>query len=203
MNKKSVISIVVVVVVVTVATIIGALSLTRSNNAQQPAVSEPSEATTSAQVAPSESMEGVAKRPDCPSNGVAGVELQCLGGKQGSAGQGGKITVVNVWAWWCQPCREELPLLQDYAKRHPEVDVLGIHANEKAAAGADLLNQMNISLPSYQDGNNIFIGTQHLPAVIPLTLVFKGNERLAFHPQAFTSQQELDSTLDQAIAKAK
>ena len=39
----------------------------------------------------------------------------------------GRVIVLTFWATWCEPCREELPLLSDYAKRHAEagLSVLG------------------------------------------------------------------------------
>ena len=40
----------------------------------------------------------------------------------------GKWVLVNYWATWCPPCREELPELEDFYERHKDKDavVLGI-----------------------------------------------------------------------------
>jgi cytochrome c biogenesis protein CcmG, thiol:disulfide interchange protein DsbE len=40
--------------------------------------------------------------------------------------KGGKITVVNVWASWCAPCRQEHPVLMELAK-DPSIRVVGIN----------------------------------------------------------------------------
>ncbi|MDY6049702.1 MAG: TlpA disulfide reductase family protein [Corynebacterium sp.] len=109
----------------------------------------------------------VADRPDCPPTAL-GVELPCLGGATTPAS--GKKQIVNVWAWWCVPCREELPLLQEYHNTHPEVDIILVHADPDAARGAALLNELGITLPSFQDATNLFAGTKQLPGVIPITL---------------------------------
>ncbi|MCS5478300.1 TlpA family protein disulfide reductase [Corynebacterium sp. YIM 101645] len=144
------------------------------------------------------SQSNVPPRPDCPATGAGGVALDCLGGQTGE-GAGEGITVVNVWAWWCGPCRDELPFFDEFAATHPEYTVVGVHADANPGNGAAMLGELGISLPSYQDDDNLFAGTLGLPGVIPLTLVFDGTEQLAMYPRTFQSVQELSEAVADAV----
>lgn len=47
------------------------------------------------------------------------------------AGLFGKPLIINFWATWCPPCKEEMPLLQDFSQANQEsISVIGINAME-------------------------------------------------------------------------
>ena len=130
---------------------------------------------------------------------VGGVDLPCLGGEFGDAEP--RATVVNVWAWWCEPCRTELPLFDTLAATHPDLNVVGVHADTNAANGAAMLNDLDISLPSYQDDRNIFAAKYSLPSVVPITVVIdKDGQVRATYTEAFGSIEEVEDAVNKALA---
>lgn len=138
------------------------------------------------------------QRPDCPAVNLAGVDLDCLGGEVQPAKQ--QVTVVNLWAWWCEPCRDELPLFDQLAAAHAEYNVVGVHADKASANGAKLLDDLQVTLPSYQDDSNAFAGTLGLPGVVPITVVLSGEgEMLGFVPQAFEDYHELEQAVAEVV----
>jgi thiol-disulfide isomerase/thioredoxin len=48
----------------------------------------------------------------------------------------GRITVVDFWATWCNPCLRSMPHLDQLARKHPEIDVLTINLDDAAEARA-------------------------------------------------------------------
>jgi peroxiredoxin len=65
----------------------------------------------------------------------------------------GKVLVLNFWASWCKPCVDEMPSLNEFARRmQPEgVTVLGVSVDHDAARYKQFLKDLNISFQTYRD----------------------------------------------------
>jgi thiol-disulfide isomerase/thioredoxin len=60
--------------------------------------------------------------------------------------------VVNVWASWCGPCREEFPVLQRLSARYGRrVAFLGVDSEDSNDAAATFLREAPLPYPSYTD----------------------------------------------------
>lgn len=72
-----------------------------------------------------------------------------LSGKSVALGQyRGKVTVVNFWATWCVPCRQEMPMLNAVRERLAPrgVEVVGVALDNKVSVG-NYLRTTRVSYP--------------------------------------------------------
>ncbi|HEY9179696.1 MAG TPA: TlpA disulfide reductase family protein [Candidatus Baltobacteraceae bacterium] len=42
----------------------------------------------------------------------------------------GRVVFLDFWASWCEPCKLSLPLVESFARSHPEVDVVPVDVGE-------------------------------------------------------------------------
>jgi thiol-disulfide isomerase/thioredoxin len=64
----------------------------------------------------------------------------------------GQVVLVNLWATWCAPCREEMPALQRFARENAgKVVVLGVDQGESAAAAAAYAKERGVTFPILVD----------------------------------------------------
>jgi len=60
--------------------------------------------------------------------------------------------VVNLWASWCVPCRQEFPILQKLSSRYgKKVAFLGVNSEDSSDAASTFLEEAPLPYPSYSD----------------------------------------------------
>jgi cytochrome c biogenesis protein CcmG/thiol:disulfide interchange protein DsbE len=77
------------------------------------------------------------------------------GGERSLSDYRGKWVLVNFWASWCVPCKEEAPALEEFQQRHRGNDftVLGIDSRDLSGDGRDFVGRYGLSYPQLRDGN--------------------------------------------------
>lgn len=92
----------------------------------------------------------------------------------------GRVTVVNVWASWCAPCRAEIPALIALSKKYKETTFIGILTRDNPPTAEAFQRRFEIPYPTLID-DSILIGFKgSLPAnAIPTTVVIDKNGKVA------------------------
>jgi thiol-disulfide isomerase/thioredoxin len=123
---------------------------------------------------------------------LAGVRLVCIG--DGStvdlgAALGGRPMLVNVWATWCEPCRDELPVLAQYAGTPGAVSVVGIAVQSPEADALGLLSRLGVRYANLADPDRAAMRALKVPDALPASYVIgsDGSVHFVSDPRLFRS----------------
>ena len=91
----------------------------------------------------------------------------------------GKPLIINVWASWCGPCREEMGSLDRLARRYggKQFNVIGISTDDDGNAAAAFIKKSKISFVNYLD-RKLLLENMLGADTIPLTVLVDANGRV-------------------------
>jgi thiol-disulfide isomerase/thioredoxin len=137
---------------------------------------------------------------------LRGITLECAGDGTNvdvakAVASAGRATVLNLWAYWCAPCAQELPAMAEYQRRAgPDVTVLTVHQDENEAAALLRLADLGVRLPTLQDGRRLIAAALRVPNVMPATVVLRADGSVAeVLPRSFASADEIAAAVDPKI----
>lgn len=61
----------------------------------------------------------------------------------------GEVVMINFWATWCGPCRQEMPLLDDLYSRYERVgfSLLGVNIDDDSRRAMQMIEELGVNFP--------------------------------------------------------
>ena len=114
----------------------------------------------------------------------------------------GKVSVVNVWASWCSPCRAEEPTLSALSRTFPDVQFIGILTRDNPVNAEAFTRKRGTPYPTLID-DSILIGfSKSLPAnAIPTTVVIDRQGKVAARISGAVTVASLTQLIEEVSAE--
>ncbi|MEO3693172.1 DsbE family thiol:disulfide interchange protein [Roseateles paludis] len=102
------------------------------------------------------------------------------GGSFDTASLQGRVAVLNVFASWCAPCREEHPLVTRLAQQHPQVAFVGLNYKDEPAAAQRWLRELGDPYTAVVVDADGRVGIDYGVYGVPETFVIGRDGRIAY-----------------------
>ncbi|NND84444.1 MAG: TlpA family protein disulfide reductase [Acidimicrobiia bacterium] len=89
----------------------------------------------------------------------------------------GRPVVLNFWASWCLPCREEMPVLDAAAADRPDLAFIGVAVDDTEEGARAFAEEVAVDYPLGFDASDV-IGPRYEAFALPLTVVIAADGRI-------------------------
>lgn len=112
-----------------------------------------------------------------------------------------QVSVINVWASWCAPCRAEAPVLQEFSINYPEVQFAGILTRDNISSAQAFYENFNLTYPTFVDDSLLLgFGGSLIPNAIPTTLIIDKEGRVAVRISGEVTVAGLKKMLEKVLS---
>ena len=112
----------------------------------------------------------------------------------------GDVVMINFWATWCGPCRQEMPLLDELYSRYQRVgfNLLGVNIDDDSSRAIAMINELGVSFPVLFDVHKDVSRLYEVDAM-PVTIIVDREGNIRYVHQGYKPGYEL-KYLDQVRA---
>ena len=105
----------------------------------------------------------------------------------------GQVVMINFWASWCGPCRQEMPLLDQLYQRYQPMGftLLGVNVEEDSAAADKILKEIPVSFPVLYD-NKSKVSESYQVQAMPSTFLIDRDGKLRYLHKGYRPGTEDD-----------
>jgi peroxiredoxin len=96
----------------------------------------------------------------------------------------GDVVMINFWATWCGPCRQEMPLLDELYSRYERVgfNLLGVNIDDDSYRAMQMIEELGVNFPVLFDSSKTVSELYEVEAM-PVTVLVdrEGTVRYVHH----------------------
>ena len=112
----------------------------------------------------------------------------------------GRPVLVNFWATWCTPCRQEMPLLGAADKRlRGKVAIVGVDVKDNRTEAVRFLADRGVDYPSAYDPDASLRGSYEFVG-LPVTVVVGRDGKVVDRVTGAVTRSRLDALLERSQA---
>jgi cytochrome c biogenesis protein CcmG/thiol:disulfide interchange protein DsbE len=112
----------------------------------------------------------------------------------------GKVVLVNFWATWCAPCRQEMPMFQAWQREYgsQELQVIGISMDDDSDAALKLVEKLKIDYPVAMGDANL--GERYGGVLgLPMTFLIGRDGKVLAQFQGETDLKKMEVQMNRAL----
>lgn len=106
----------------------------------------------------------------------------------------GRPVVLNFWASWCTPCREEFPMFERALARHGDLRVIGVSYEDLPADARRFADEQDADWPLAVDPDDAVARAYGVPSV-PTTFLIDRDGRVAQRLFGISSEDDFEREL--------
>ncbi len=105
----------------------------------------------------------------------------------------GQVVMLNFWASWCGPCRQEMPILEQLHKRYSKLGftVVGVNVEQDTSKAVAYLRDVKVSFPILYD-NTSKVSKLYNVSAMPTTVMIDRNGNMRFKHHGYKPGYEKD-----------
>lgn len=116
----------------------------------------------------------------------------------------GKVVLIDFWASWCKPCKEEMPVLERLHKKYGAkgLVVVGVSVDKDLAKAKEFISRTGVSFAVVHDAEHS-VASRYAPAKMPSSFVVDKTGVIRFVHEGFEAGDAaaLTSEVESLLAK--
>ena len=113
---------------------------------------------------------------------------------------GGSVVLVNFWATWCPPCRDEIPHFEEAYEAHKDEGfvVLGVNYQDSAAEVEPFVERLGVTYPMLLDESGM-VAKEYRAVGLPTSVFVDRDGGIQVRHSGYLSEDQLEQYLSRLL----